>query len=430
MALEGTLRDFSFADILQLISLQRKTGVLTLKNEENVVTISFMEGRIIGASSLNQHEEDRLGLILLKSGAVTETELEAALRRQEETLQRLGRILIDHQVVPVDNVRVALEQQILQIVYRVFRWDDGEYHFSQETDIDYDRELMLPMAADSIIMEGARMTDEWPFIIKRIPSREIIFIKVDPSRTFDVVAEEESDFDDLSFSFTESPDDKPVAEEQSDKLTEGQLMAYELVNGKETVTELIQSSPLIEFETCRALADLVDRGLIRPATDEEIVRLLRLVEEDRPATGFGMMPWLAIPFLILLGFSLTVMTANPLSATFGLKELIWNRYVQEGVSWYSMERLARAAEDHYFLHGLYPENSEMLLIGEDEASKSLADPWGQPYRLVNRGHKMMVTGLDSSGHPVPLLLLSRALAWEGSHMEAGVGDGPGVIFIE
>ncbi|TFG36821.1 MAG: DUF4388 domain-containing protein, partial [Candidatus Aminicenantes bacterium] len=31
MALEGTLRDFSFADILQLISLQRKTGVLTLK---------------------------------------------------------------------------------------------------------------------------------------------------------------------------------------------------------------------------------------------------------------------------------------------------------------------------------------------------------------------------------------------------------------
>jgi len=26
MALEGTLRDFSFADILQLISLQRKTA--------------------------------------------------------------------------------------------------------------------------------------------------------------------------------------------------------------------------------------------------------------------------------------------------------------------------------------------------------------------------------------------------------------------
>ena len=49
MALEGTLRDFSFADILQLISLQRKTGVLTLKSEEAVTTVSFIDGSIVGA---------------------------------------------------------------------------------------------------------------------------------------------------------------------------------------------------------------------------------------------------------------------------------------------------------------------------------------------------------------------------------------------
>ena len=93
MALEGTLRDFSFADILQLISLQRKTGVLTLKDAGNVVTISFLEGSIVGSSSLNQHPEDRIGLILLKRGVITEAELEAALKRQEETLQRRGGIL-------------------------------------------------------------------------------------------------------------------------------------------------------------------------------------------------------------------------------------------------------------------------------------------------------------------------------------------------
>jgi len=69
MALEGTLRDFSFADILQLISLQRKTGVLTLKYEEKLVTISFVDGCIVGSSSLNQHTEDRIGLILLKRGS-------------------------------------------------------------------------------------------------------------------------------------------------------------------------------------------------------------------------------------------------------------------------------------------------------------------------------------------------------------------------
>ncbi|MFQ5768578.1 MAG: DUF4388 domain-containing protein, partial [Acidobacteriota bacterium] len=41
MALEGTLRDFSLADIFQLIGLQRKTGLLTLKGPDDTVTIPF-----------------------------------------------------------------------------------------------------------------------------------------------------------------------------------------------------------------------------------------------------------------------------------------------------------------------------------------------------------------------------------------------------
>ena len=40
MALEGTLRDFSLADIFQLIGLQRKTGVLTLNGSDDTVTVS------------------------------------------------------------------------------------------------------------------------------------------------------------------------------------------------------------------------------------------------------------------------------------------------------------------------------------------------------------------------------------------------------
>ena len=34
MALEGTIKDFGLPDIFQLIGLQRKTGILTLKNEQ------------------------------------------------------------------------------------------------------------------------------------------------------------------------------------------------------------------------------------------------------------------------------------------------------------------------------------------------------------------------------------------------------------
>jgi hypothetical protein len=428
MALEGTLRDFSFADILQLISLQRKTGVLTLRAEENLVTVSFQDGCIVGASTLNQHTEDMIGLILLKRGEVTEAELEGALRRQEETLQRLGRILIDHHVVPVETVRVALHQQILQIVYRVFRWSDGEYHFSQETDIDYDRDLLQPMAADSIIMEGARMTDEWPFIDQRIPNRDVIFRKVDPSRRLEVVESGDDFIGDLEFSFDSegSGGSGPLPDNQ---ITENQMAVYPLINGRDSVNEIILESTLIEFETCKAVAELLDRGLIREATQEEIARELRrgvdIPKSQRwsPAS----LPWLAVPFLILLGFALMIVNRNPANPGFTLRQDVWDRYVLQSVSWISLDRVARHAETAFYLDGVYPENADHLAT-EYPGSVPL-DPWGRQYRLVTRGEKLLVTGSDSSGQPIQSLILSRHLAWEGAGDRADRSGGPGVELV-
>ncbi len=434
MALEGTLRDFSFADILQLISLQRKTGVLTLKDAGNVVTISFLDGNIVGSSSLNQHPEDRIGLILLKRGVVNETELEAALKRQEETLQRLGRILIEHEMADVDAVRKALSQQILQIIYRVFRWGDGEYHFSQETDIDYDRDLMRPMAADSIIMEGARMTDEWPFIDQRIPDRNAVFVKVSPGRQFEVAEEEDDDFENLGFSFTDSPEEAVTTPEASgDKLAPVQFDVYNLVDGMLSVNELIAQSPYIEFESCKALADLLDMGLIREATQEEIARSLSRASmptvESPSSIGLDIIPWLAVPFLVLLGFSLSVMPRNPINSAFSLISDVWDGCVLDGVSWFRINRLSRAAEVQFFLQGIYPEDIETLRTESLSIPDEYSDPWDRNYRLTTRGSKLLISGLDASGRRSANLTLNLPLAWEG---EGGIGvrEGPGVKLLE
>ena len=428
MALEGTLRDFSFADILQLISLQRKTGVLTLKHDDKLVTISFLEGCIVGASSLNQHTEDRIGLILLKRGEITEVELEAALRRQEETLQRLGRILIDHHVVAGETVREALEQQILQIVFRVFRWADGEYHFSQETDIDYDRDLIRPMAADSIIMEGARMTDEWPFIDQRIPNRQAVFVRVDPSRKFEVVEEREDDFDDIGFSFTDSPEETGPAALPEDRITTNQMAVYELVNGRNTVADIIMESPFIEFEACKALADLVERGLVREASPEEVVRhLAREARPVRPPRRSFPVPWLALPFAALLAISLTIVPRNPSNPSFHLPSTVWDPFVNEEISWLRLQHLSQLVHAHFFLHGSYPQ-SITDLVGESTMSL-LTDPWNRPYRLQTSDQRLVITGTDAAGEAVEALAQSTSLAWDGEGPSPTARDRAGVRLL-
>src|SRR4029079_13473295 len=151
MALEGTLKDFSLADIFQLIGLQRKTGVLTLRGKDDTVTVTFLDGKVVGADSLNRRLENRLGAVLMRTGTINQEQLNRALEIQKETLQRLGFILTHYGIISKEKLKEALQLQILQIVYRMFRWKDGDYHFPQETTIKYDRDNVAPITAESIL---------------------------------------------------------------------------------------------------------------------------------------------------------------------------------------------------------------------------------------------------------------------------------------
>jgi hypothetical protein len=57
------------------------------------------------------------------------------------------------------------------------------------------------------------------------------------------------------------------------------------------------------------------------------------------------------------------------------------------------------------------------------------DPWGRGYRIAIRGDKLMFTGSDSKGQPVPMLIHSRFLAWEGELPDSGNRTGPGLILL-
>ena len=183
MALEGTLKDFSIADILQLIGVQKKTGVLTLKDREEVVTVSFLNGTVVAADSLPRKLEDRLGRVLVKTGRITEEQLRKALERQKQTLQRMGHVLVNEGFIEQVDLQDALTIQVSQLIFRLFRWGDGHYHFNQEDHLDYDRKNFSPIGAETLLMEGARIQDEWPIIEKKLKSFSMIFQKMSHDRS-------------------------------------------------------------------------------------------------------------------------------------------------------------------------------------------------------------------------------------------------------
>src|SRR6266851_5398821 len=129
MALEGTIKDFGLPDIFQLIGLQRKTGILTLTANESV-TVTFENGMVVMADSSSKRLEDRLGNVLVKQGKLSKERLEEALTTQKQTLQRLGHVLTTQSYITQKDLKDAIQVQVSQIVFKVFRWRDGEYHFA------------------------------------------------------------------------------------------------------------------------------------------------------------------------------------------------------------------------------------------------------------------------------------------------------------
>ena len=407
MALEGTLKDFSLADIFQLIGLQRKTGVLTLRGPEDTVSVTFLDGKVVGADSLNRKLETRLGHVLIKRGTLTNEQLSRALEIQKETLQRLGFILTHYGIVSSDALKDAIQLQIEQVVYRLFRWKDGEYQFSQETSIEYDRDNVSPISAESVLMEGARMIDEWPIIEKRIRSTDMVFRSKPTNQEFVVVGAE--DADEVSFDENAAKKRRPTSP-GGDKIriSQEEKSVYDLVNGALTVGEIVDASRLNEFDTSKALYELASRDLIEevragaagPVTEQPPVDETAVAETPVPLP-------LVLLLLIWALVSLATTTFNPLNSldSFTRHSSAVDE-TRKAISLQRIQQLGSAIEQYNFATGHLPARL-VALTPSYIAPALLKDPWGRSYRYLQRPEKYLVIGFSADGKPDTDLFLTH-----------------------
>jgi tetratricopeptide (TPR) repeat protein len=231
MAIKGSLREAGLADVCQLLSIGRKTGCLSVTDRSRFGQIYFDGGRVTFATIVNRR--DRLGDMLVRSGALTDEQLRSAVDAQaEQPDQRLGRILLDRGLIDRETLDRTLEKQIEEAVYYLFTWERGSFFFEPDKRPD-PGELLISVNPESLLLEGARRVDEWGLIRQKIPSMDLVF-SVDRDRVGRATGE----------------------------LTPRQRALIDRVDGSRTVDELADAAGLGEFETGKALFGLIQAGLV------------------------------------------------------------------------------------------------------------------------------------------------------------------------
>jgi len=288
MAFKGTLKEFKVPDILQLISLQKKTGILTFTSSEGFITLIFDKGMIVGVDSFPKKLEMRVGSVLVKQDFISEEMLQRALSIQKRTNQKIGEILLGMGLIGKETIRDSLRTQAVEIVLSLFKWRKGEYNFKIMEVLDEGMVIIDPIPTDNLIMEGVQMLDEWPLIKQLVPEESMIFepVPVDP-KGIEIVEE-----------YTEEmPEDNTKT-----YLTENEANLLKYINGVNSVRELVELGFFTEYKVYKGLYNLVRKKLIRARQKgaSDTVREEELLKEQQLRSTLALKYLFRLLALILL----------------------------------------------------------------------------------------------------------------------------------
>jgi tetratricopeptide (TPR) repeat protein len=172
MAIEGPLKELGIQDVLQMLDVSKKTGILTVRSQRMMdeAVVHVVDGDLVFAS--RRRAMRLLGQQLLRDGRLTPEELERALDRQRgDPRQRLGAILVEMGSVDRAELERQLRFQIEETVYDLMAWNEGYFQFDESDDVTAGR---IRIKVGSLLMEGARRLDEWTRLESKVPSPDAV----------------------------------------------------------------------------------------------------------------------------------------------------------------------------------------------------------------------------------------------------------------
>ena len=326
MALEGQIKVFGVADIIQLISQQQKSGVLCVQKELGVkAEITFLKGNIAGAKPTEYKTSSPLGEMLVAAKLLSPGNQKKSLEEQDKTFEYLGQILVRDGLSTPEIVERALITQIYETAYDVLQWKEGTYFFEQKN-IILDSNLPNPVPVESLLLDVLRMIDEWPELEKEFPDFDVLY--------------------------------RHVTGTSGEGLDNDETIIYRLVDGETTIQGIINRGLLGRFSTVKALIELSRRGyveIINPeisgADQKAAFNFIRLIKPFSYA---------AVVLMLAAAVVFSVTSPNnflPLIDSEVFTQTVINSYLKNR----SVLRVKKALEMYRMKEGSYPEKLSNLV---------------------------------------------------------------------
>jgi DNA-binding response OmpR family regulator len=234
--LSGEVNVVPLAQVLQLLQDQSQTGVLTITRGTAKVDVYFRQGKVEYAFAAGVSEEFLLGRFIIDNNLMARGDLDTLLKSRSGSTQLLGAQLVKLGYVTPGELRQVMSQQTSELIYELLRWSAGRFVFRATKELPpVALDAALGLSIEGILMEGFRRVDEWHLIEKEVDNFDVIFVR----------------------------NEDAVAHMGKGRLTREEQTILDLVNGKNTVKEIIRQSRMSSFDVSKMLYRLLSIKLLR-----------------------------------------------------------------------------------------------------------------------------------------------------------------------
>jgi hypothetical protein len=194
--------------------------------------MAFREGKLIYAYMGNG--ESNLATVLQSTGRLSEEQSRIIQTKARGTSDKqLGRMLINAGYVTQSDIIQSVRQYVLDVVYKLFTWADGNFRFDANVLPSSDR-ITVPIDLESVIMEGSRRLKEWEVLQEELPELNV------------------------ALRFTDRPD----ARLHNVNLTVEEWRVVSFINPRNTVQQIARANNLSDFEIRRIVYGMLQAGLV------------------------------------------------------------------------------------------------------------------------------------------------------------------------
>ncbi len=264
MALKGNLAVFTTTQLLNLINLSKKSGVLTIYEGhktgkklimgdgltqidevapgKEVANLNFQQGMLVFAQM--NGKDGHLASILQRAGKLNEDQART-IREKAAALNDKGlalRLINANYVTKNDIVR-SIQKHAVSIVFDLMTWKQEPFEFKENV-APPDSHILVPIDLKNVIIEGTRIITEQKHL------------------------EEEIENLDFALKFPENPGEKF----KNVQLGTNEWRVVGFINGKNTIRQIGKACNMTDTEIRRIVYGLLQAGLvqmIRPQSAEQ-----------------------------------------------------------------------------------------------------------------------------------------------------------------